>query len=326
MQNRPGSAPPASPTNARKGKGRDYGDRYVTLAKALSPPADISGSSLNAMVQTCTPRISFCLTRMDVAKPLLQQLKSPLGRPCMDTVKGTLARVRSSTLRGAADTYAEEANTTFGNLLKNELFGSPAKSKIHSPIPVSPRRPGNIHAASAPAASAHTSAGSTPHHHHPPPLPDANGNTDSSSILSTPLHVPTTPSQGLSRLPGSAASREHHVEVTAQAESGSRSSSSSSRTAYSPPSTTVQTTPTRKRLFTYASPSSSRATPLNYGIGGKPTGVQGLGLDDMGHEKYSLSPVGRESQKMLLSPRKTIRQMTKTPFKVLDAPELAVSC
>ena len=219
----------------------------------------------------------------------------------------------------------EEVNATFGNLLKNELFGSPAKSNIHSPVPVSPRRHANIHSSSAPVASTHTSAGSTPHHHHPPPLPDANGHTESSSIISTPLHVPTTPSQGLSRLPGSAASREHHAEIAAHVETGTRSSSSSSRTAYSPPSSTIKTTPTRKRLFTYASPSSSRATPLNYGVGGKPTGVQGLGLDDMGHEKYSLSPVGRESQKMLLSPRKAIRQMTKTPFKVLDAPELAVS-
>lgn len=45
----------------------------------------------------------------------------------------------------------------------------------------------------------------------------------------------------------------------------------------------------------------------------------------MGHEKYSLSPVGKESQKALLSPRKGVRQISRTPFKVLDAPELAVS-
>jgi len=47
-------------------------------------------------------------------------------------------------------------------------------------------------------------------------------------------------------------------------------------------------------------------------------------LDDMGHEKYSLSPVGKESQRVLLSPRKGVRQISRTPFKVLDAPELAV--
>ena len=48
------------------------------------------------------------------------------------------------------------------------------------------------------------------------------------------------------------------------------------------------------------------------------------GLDDMQHEKYSLSPVGKESQRVLLSPRKDVRQICRTPFKVLDAPELAV--
>lgn len=50
-----------------------------------------------------------------------------------------------------------------------------------------------------------------------------------------------------------------------------------------------------------------------------------MGLDDMLHEKYSLSPMGKESQKFLLSPRRPVRYMSKTPFKVLDAPELAVS-
>jgi hypothetical protein len=50
-----------------------------------------------------------------------------------------------------------------------------------------------------------------------------------------------------------------------------------------------------------------------------------MGLDDMLHEKYSLSPMGRESQKLLLSTKKSTRWISKTPFKVLDAPELAVS-
>lgn len=40
-------------------------------------------------------------------------------------------------------------------------------------------------------------------------------------------------------------------------------------------------------------------------------------------EIYSLSPVKRSSQSMLLSPRKTPRAVSKVPYKVLDAPELA---
>lgn len=40
-------------------------------------------------------------------------------------------------------------------------------------------------------------------------------------------------------------------------------------------------------------------------------------------ELYSLSPVKFSSQQMLLSPRKQPRAVSKVPFKVLDAPELA---
>ncbi|XP_070563589.1 fizzy-related protein homolog isoform X2 [Ptychodera flava] len=37
---------------------------------------------------------------------------------------------------------------------------------------------------------------------------------------------------------------------------------------------------------------------------------------------YSLSPVGNKSQRLLRSPRKQTRKISKIPFKVLDAPEL----
>lgn len=42
-----------------------------------------------------------------------------------------------------------------------------------------------------------------------------------------------------------------------------------------------------------------------------------------GAEIYSLSPVRLNSQKMLLSPRKQPRHVSKVPYKVLDAPDLA---
>ncbi|KAK2155024.1 hypothetical protein LSH36_251g04061 [Paralvinella palmiformis] len=45
-------------------------------------------------------------------------------------------------------------------------------------------------------------------------------------------------------------------------------------------------------------------------------------LDNSDSSPYSLSPVGNKSQKLLRSPRKTIRKISKIPFKVLDAPEL----
>ena len=37
---------------------------------------------------------------------------------------------------------------------------------------------------------------------------------------------------------------------------------------------------------------------------------------------YDLSPVGQQSTKLLLSPRKAKRKIPKVPFKVLDAPQL----
>uniref|UniRef100_A0A8C5VB19 Fizzy and cell division cycle 20 related 1 n=1 Tax=Microcebus murinus TaxID=30608 RepID=A0A8C5VB19_MICMU len=64
-------------------------------------------------------------------------------------------------------------------------------------------------------------------------------------------------------------------------------------------------TPEKKGLFTY-SLSTKRASP------------------DDGNDvsPYSLSPVSNKSQKLLRSPRKPTRKISKIPFKVLDAPEL----
>ena len=39
---------------------------------------------------------------------------------------------------------------------------------------------------------------------------------------------------------------------------------------------------------------------------------------------YMLSPVGHGSQRLITSPRKAPRKISKSPFKVLDAPQLRV--
>lgn len=44
--------------------------------------------------------------------------------------------------------------------------------------------------------------------------------------------------------------------------------------------------------------------------------------DYNGECPYSLSPVSAKSQKLLRSPRKATRKISRIPFKVLDAPEL----
>lgn len=74
-----------------------------------------------------------------------------------------------------------------------------------------------------------------------------------------------------------------------------------------------------------SSPGNFTSQTLLAGGFGTGPGIGGQGLDDMLHEQYSLSPAGRESQRMMITPRKGVRWLSKTPFKVLDAPELAVS-
>lgn len=89
-------------------------------------------------------------------------------------------------------------------------------------------------------------------------------------------------------------------------------SGSTSRSLFPTPST-----PTRKRLFTYASPACSSR------LGALTPSTQPTDLNDPTHEAYSLSPVTTTSQRLLLSPRKPSRTVSKGPFKVLDAPYLA---
>lgn len=49
------------------------------------------------------------------------------------------------------------------------------------------------------------------------------------------------------------------------------------------------------------------------------------GLDSFNSHRYSASPVRQDSADYLSSPRKTLRTVSKTPFRVLDAPDLTVS-
>ncbi|GAA6002887.1 hypothetical protein JCM10207_001883 [Rhodosporidiobolus poonsookiae] len=90
-------------------------------------------------------------------------------------------------------------------------------------------------------------------------------------------------------------------------------SPSSSRTQYTTSTSPNNSPSSAKPLFNFTSPTRKRIMR---------EGAE-RGLDSPTHERYSLSPVRHESQKLLLSPRKAIRQVSRVPFKVLDAPELA---
>lgn len=101
-----------------------------------------------------------------------------------------------------------------------------------------------------------------------------------------------------------------HTEVTPPSPrrpiSPTRPIAVASGSAPVPPST-----PTRRRLFNYHSPTTSNpATPTRR-------------LDTTTDEAYSMSPVRAESRQLLESPRRQLRSVCKTPYRVLDAPELA---
>ncbi|PLW52133.1 hypothetical protein PCANC_00439 [Puccinia coronata f. sp. avenae] len=89
-------------------------------------------------------------------------------------------------------------------------------------------------------------------------------------------------------------------------------SPSHSRHASTVPNSSPGTTTTPRKagtpkLFNYSSP----------------TRKEGTNLDSPTHQRYSTTPIKHESQRLLLSPRKPPRALSKVPFKVLDAPDLA---
>ncbi|OAA64552.1 cell cycle regulatory protein [Niveomyces insectorum RCEF 264] len=92
------------------------------------------------------------------------------------------------------------------------------------------------------------------------------------------------------------------------------------------PSSMTPSTP-HKNLFSYMSPRQYGHT-AGGAAGGHPTPSRtpqsrhGPNLDTRA-EIYSLSPVRFGSQQILLSPRRQPRAVSKVPYKVLDAPELA---
>ncbi|KAI1326902.1 WD domain-containing protein [Xylariaceae sp. FL0255] len=113
-------------------------------------------------------------------------------------------------------------------------------------------------------------------------------------------------------MPGSSHSTRGH--------DGTRSHTPPNNPQPSLPSSFTPSTP-HKNLFTYMS-------PRHHHVAGHPTPSRtpqsrhGPNLDTRS-EIYSLSPVRFGSQQMLLSPRRQPRAVSKVPFKVLDAPELA---
>lgn len=238
----------------------------------------------------------------------------------------------------------------FNKLLKDEMFpailsptraSSPAPRNQPSPSRHAKlRKPMTHYTTNIPLSPANhpvSSAGHTPLHHHPLPdmyPSDLGGKEDremspASTLPPLPQHGPATPISGHGRAPGAGPTSAHHrahqsqMALTYEADEQTTPPRSRRKTRNEfepehPDEAPAPDTPSKKRVLNFQSPTTKRMSQLTngYGIGD---------LGDMRHEKYSLSPVGHDSQQMLLSPRKGIRQMARTPFKVLDAPELTVS-
>ena len=95
------------------------------------------------------------------------------------------------------------------------------------------------------------------------------------------------------------------------------------------------TTPTKRNIYQYSSrsPSSSShsrsrsagvLTPGKVGLFGSYASENSHEtLDSPNHSIYNLSPVKLETQRVLQSPRKAHRTLSRVPYKVLDAPDLA---
>ncbi|WVR09628.1 hypothetical protein IAU60_006701 [Kwoniella sp. DSM 27419] len=310
-----------TPGSTGKGKSvvREYGDRFI-------PNRD--GSDVHAAFQLM---------------------------PEINGGSGSATKVRSrrrSPQHATEDSRRDEANATFTQLLKTELFPPPqSPSRTASPgISRSRtrhhqiRQPMTFDTSNIPNHPSPqyemSSAGNTPMHHHPPPgMTSASGErsrhgdremSPASTLPPLLMHAPSTPTSGHGRPPGAGPSSSHHrahqsqVALTSGTNRAGASppGSSSRRSAFSPPPNGPYgspSTPTKKRILNFTSPVASR---VNAGLSGV-TGLTTDGLDDMSHPAYSLSPVGKESQRVLLSPRKGVRSISRTPFKVLDAPELA---
>ena len=103
-----------------------------------------------------------------------------------------------------------------------------------------------------------------------------------------------------------------HTEVTPE-DTRPVSPVRSNANADDPTTPAHPTTPSRRRIFNFTSPSrSSRSNPTTP-----------RRLDTPANEVYSLSPVRAESRRLLQSPKRLFRNINKTPYRVLDAPDLA---
>ncbi len=182
----------------------------------------------------------------------------------------------------------QEANMTFSTVLKAELFGD------NVPGATPPSHINNISRSYTPSSTVSTSAASLDQS---PPRSSQNNNYISNANTSfTPIN---------SSLSSSNINNHDFINTINTFPRARRSSF-----IHDSPEKRVITSPkSSSNLLTYKSPRKTKSTTtINV---------------DVNNELYSLSPVRSDSQRLLLSPHKKPRQISKVPYRVLDAPDLA---
>lgn len=180
----------------------------------------------------------------------------------------------------------EEANRTFSTVLRAELFGD------------------NVPMVTADLATGRLGASG-------PKRPASGSSLGDSTRPNTSTNGANSAANGSSTGLGGAAMANTALHA------GSSNPNSGGQTRTTPPRSTIgqgahsesasiASTPRQSaNLFTYQLPSKAR--PISR---------------DMHNELYLLLPVRQELQKLLLSPQKKPRNISKVPYRVLDAPEL----
>ncbi|MCO5588183.1 hypothetical protein L7F22_042138 [Adiantum nelumboides] len=186
------------------------------------------------------------------------------------------------------DAQKEEANETFTTLLSSELFGTDSN-------------------AFAAAINVRKAIDGSSHSNTPSPFASASRSSSGRQSLRNGGSQPTTPTKRNifhygSKSPTSSISRGAR---DTPGRSGVRSESRSPSRRNS-----ITSNPSNAPVALFGGPSNSSSRRLDT-------------LDSPSHDLYSSSPVSIESQRVLQSPRKTYRSVSKVPYKVLDAPDLA---
>jgi len=207
------------------------------------------------------------------------------------------------------DAQTEEANETYSMLLSSELFGPDAGVMYGSPsshtsagAAASPSRAATCTSINSPPAGGTRWGGGETHS-----LPTTPSRRNLFSFRSPSPHGSTTPTRSRERR-GTAASSARLRDAASEGLSASGSGGHISALA---------------DPVLYGGLGAVR----DEGTGTRPSTPSRFPareqIDSPVHTAYSTSPVKPESQRLLLSARKPTRSLSKVPYKVLDAPELA---